>query len=136
MWGEVSTEKEGTIILGAYDFLYNILLWLFRRGITDVKTGQPLYILVASFGEHTIDFLPNQVVKYPSQHQETIFEYDITHTEVLGLLPEIVDAKFCKRHIDAHDIITINRHEEDRREQSMVDNKKPVAAEDLNLDIT
>lgn len=75
------------------------------------------------------------MVEYASQQPVTIVEFDITHEEMLGLIPNDVDTKFCKRHIDTHDIATINKHLANQQKQHMGEDEKPVAAEDINLDV-
>lgn len=45
-------------------------------------------------------------------------EYAMTDAEMFGLIPDDVDTKFGKQHVDARDIETIN-HIADQREQHM-----------------
>lgn len=93
-----------------YHPLYNNIQCLAGTRIVDLNPGQPFHILIANFDEDAIDLLPHQVVTYESQLQETIFESNITHAEILSLIPDNVDSKLCKPHVDTGSIATINNH--------------------------
>lgn len=73
------------------------------------------------------------MASYESKHPETIVEPDITHAEILSLIPVDVDTEIHKRYVYAHDITTINNHLADQREQQKEEGEKPVKA-DINLD--
>ena len=70
-----------------------------------------------------------------SAHREKIVESDVTHAELLGLLPDNVDTKYRKRHVKVRDIETINQHLADERERHLCDDEKPVLAEDIDLNV-
>ena len=70
-----------------------------------------------------------------SGHSKKIVESDITHAELLRLIPDNVDTKYRKRHVNVRDIDTVNQHLADERERHMRDDEKPVTAEEIALDV-
>jgi len=134
-WVEVTTDREGTIMIEPNDQLYHNLLCRAGTGIMDVKRDQPFHILVANFAEHPIDILPRQVVAYTSDHPETLTKSHISHGEMLGVISANDDAKFRKRPLNVRDIDVINRQLADQRELHMGKDEKPVTADDINIDV-
>lgn len=63
-WVEVSTEKEETLIVDPYHFLYSNLVCHNGTVIADLKPGQRFHILIANLREYAIDLLAHQVVAY------------------------------------------------------------------------
>lgn len=53
---------------------------------------------------------------------------------MLCLIPEDVDSKFGKRHVDARDIATSNKQLDDQQEKPMGQHQKPVKAEEIQSD--
>lgn len=104
--------------------------------IADEQLNKPFHILIPNFSENGIDVLPGPVVSYASQHPETIFESDISQGKMLELLPENVDTKYCKRHLDSAGIDTINNYIADQREQNIGKYYKPGNAKDIHLDVS
>lgn len=132
---EVFTKKERTIMVELYHPLHNNHLCLSDTGITNLKSDEPFDILVSNFGEHAIDFLPHQVVAYASGYSDTLVESEISYAEMFCIIPNDVETKFCKRHVDAKDIDTINRQIADQREVRMGKDEKPLSADDISIDI-
>ena len=67
--------------------------------VADVQPDQPFRVLVAKLSLHPVDEKSHQVVAMASAHPEKIVESDITHAELLGLIPDDVDTKYQKRHV-------------------------------------
>lgn len=88
-----------------------------------MKKDQPFHSLESNFGEYAIDLLPHQVLAYASQHPQTIVESDITHEEMLSLIPDDVD------------IAMINKHMADKREQHMEEDDNPVTTAEIHLNV-
>lgn len=118
-----------------YDPLYNNMLCRAGTGIADSKPNKPFHILFANFCQHFIDLVPRQVVVYASLLPETIFESDISHSEMIGVIPEHIDTKYCKRHVEARDIYIINKHLSEQLERHMGQDENPVTVDDIQLDV-
>ena len=134
-WVEVVTQREGTILVEPNEQLYNSSMCLTGTGIADVTAGKPFHVLVANFGERPIDLRPQQVVAMAGSHPEKLVESDISHSEMLGIIPDNVDTKFRKRHVNVRDIDTINKHLSDQREQHMGEDEKPKTADEIDLNV-
>ena len=67
--------------------------------VADVQPDQPCRVLVAKLSLHPVDEKSHQVVAMASTHPEKIVESDITHAELLGLIPDDVDTKYQKGHV-------------------------------------
>lgn len=107
---EVSTENEGTLLIETNDQLCNNLLCRAGTGIADIRPNDPFHILVAKFGDHTIDLLPPQVLAYALQHPKTLIESQIKHAGMLGLISYETDTKYRQRHTNVCDIETIRNN--------------------------
>ena len=70
-----------------------------------------------------------------SAHPLKIVESDVTHADLLGLIPDDVDTKYRKRHVNVQDIDMINKHLAHERERHMGDDEQPVTAEEVDLDV-
>lgn len=104
-------------------------------GVADAQSDQPLRILVANFSHRTRDGLPYQVVAPISEHPETLVESNLSHDEMFGLIHYEGDTQFRKRHTSAHDIETIKKYLASHLKQPMGGQEKPVAAEDISMDV-
>ena len=104
-------------------------------GVANVQPDQPFRVLVSNFNLHPVDLKRHQVVAMASAHPEKIVESDVTHAELLGMIPDDVDTKYLKRHVNVWDIETINKHLTDERERHMGDDEKTVTAEEIDLNV-
>lgn len=118
-----------------YKSLYTNVKFLAGTGVADVMSDKTFRILVAHFSDYEVDVLPHQVLATAWEHIETLVESHISHAEVFGLILDDRDAKYRKRHMIARDIVTINKHLADHREHHMVRMKKPITAEDIDIDV-
>lgn len=87
-WVEVTTGREGTIIVEPYDPLYTNHLFRADTGIADGHRDEPFHILLDNFIDHKIALLPQQVVAYSSEHHETLTESHISDGEILDIMHE------------------------------------------------
>lgn len=133
-WVEVATEQQRKVLIVPYDQLSSNQVGRPGTNIALVNTNQPFHILVANFSNHELDMHPRQVIAYTTPRPEAIEESYIIHIEMLGLIPEDSDIKFCKQHVDVRNIETMNKHVADQREQHMSEDERPVTADDLDLD--
>ena len=134
-WVEVVTKRDGTILVDPHMPLYTNVMCIAGTGVANVKANLPFRILIANFGDNDVTLAPQQVVAKASGHPETLAESHLSHAEVFGLIPDDKDTKFRKRHANARDVDTINRHLADHREKHMGEDEKPVTADDINVDV-
>lgn len=78
--------------------------------------------------------LPNKVKAYASDHLYKLVESNISHADMLGLIPDDQDTKFHKHDVDAKEIDKINHHLADQRELYIDKDENPVTADDISLD--
>lgn len=91
------------------------------RGISNVKAHQPFRILVANFGDHRVDLLPQQVIETELMRPDKLFESHMSHIEMLALVPEDRDTNLRERHVNVC--------------QPMGVDEKPVTAIDIDIDV-
>ena len=111
----VTTQREVLITVEPQQQLYEKQGCRTASGVAIVQPGQPFRILIANFNLHSFNLNRRQVVALASVHPEKIAESDVTHAELLGLLPDDVETKYLKRHVNVRDIDTINQHLADER---------------------
>ena len=125
----LTTKREGRITVGPQQQLYEKQGCWTASGVVNVQPSQQFRVLIANFNLHSVNLNPRQVVAMSSAHPEKIVESYVTLTELLGLIPDIVETKYRKRHVNVRDIDTINQHLTNERERHMGDDEKPVTAE-------
>lgn len=76
--------------------------------------------MVANFSDQQVDLLPQEVLASASTPPENLVESHISHSVMLGLVPEYRETKFRKRHVDVCNIDRIIKHLTDQREFSFV----------------
>lgn len=62
------------------------------------------------------------------RHPENLVDSHISHAELLDLIPDDRDTKFCKRQVNVCDIDKINKNLTYQREKHMGKDEKPVTA--------
>ena len=92
----VATRREVVIMVGPQKQLNEKLGCRTASGVANVQLDQPSRVLVANFNLHPVDLKHHQVVAMASAHPEKIVESDITHAELLGLIPDDDDTKYQK----------------------------------------
>ena len=119
-WVQVTTQKEGLILVDSLPKLYENDMCLAGAGVTEVEPNKLFQILVANFGKHRKLLLPKQQVATAKPHPTTLVESNISHAEMLGLISD-EEANgnrknlFRKRDFNAKDISLINNHLADDR---------------------
>lgn len=91
---EVTTKRRGMILMDPYQQLYTNTIRIVCSSIADVRSDKkPFGILVANFGDLTVDLLPHQEVSTAFMHQETFVESHPLHAELFGLIPRYMYTK-------------------------------------------
>lgn len=121
------------VLIVLYDQLYINQLCHAGTTIAQLIPKQTLHVLVVNFNIHKIDLHSRQVIAYITPHHGAMEEPNITKGEMLVLISEDFDNKFRKRHVDERSIETINKHLDYQQEQHIGADKKPVTADDIDL---
>ena len=66
--------------------LFNSHTCLAGHGVAQVERNKPFRILVVNFGKVERKILPGQAIAQANPHPIRIYESDITHAEILGII--------------------------------------------------
>ena len=132
-WVEVTTNTRGLVQIEPARRLFNTHMCLAGHGIAQVERNKPFRILVANFGKVARKLLPGQGIAQANSHPTRIYESDITHAELLGIIEEDSAQMYRKRDIDAKDTAVINKYLQDVRNSHMGEDEKPITADDIYL---
>ena len=122
-------------MVGPQKHLYEKLGCRRASEVTNVQPDQPSRVLVDNINLHPVEMNPRQVVAMARAHPEKVVESDVTHAELLGLIPDDVDTKYRKRNVNVRDIDTINKHLGYEIMRHMGDDENPVTAEEIHLKV-
>ena len=132
-WVEVTTNTRGVVQIEPARRLFNTHMCLAGHGIAQVERYKPFQILVANFGKVARKLLPGQGISQANFHATRIYESDITHVDLIGIIDKDSSQMYRKRDIDAKYTAVINQHLQDARDGHMGDDEKPITADDIDL---